>query len=266
MEERVGDSFDDVQIRADPRAAEAAEQLNARAFTVGNHIVFNHGEYDPESAEGQHVLAHELAHVRQQTGGALSMLPQEDLALEIDPDSELEREAEETAERVVSGGELNIRRMQNTDIHLQRWEDQPRRDNGEFGEKDADQAYDEDKPYADSRPKYAPGQVEEVWRRAKQEGDDDIVEDPNTGQLLTWDRSRDRTEQWHMGHKPDREYQYLHRYYMLGIITKDEFIEEYQNPDHYRPEAPIPNQSQKYEGDGEYWENKWGEIEEYTDD
>jgi hypothetical protein len=120
MEERMGDSFGDVQIHADPRAAEAAEQLNARAFTVGNHIAFNHGEYDPESAEGQHVLAHELAHVRQQTGGALSMLPQEDVALEIDPDPELEREAEETAERVMAGGELDIRRMHNTDIHVQR--------------------------------------------------------------------------------------------------------------------------------------------------
>ena len=108
MEERMGDSFGDVQIHADPRAAEAAEQLNARAFTVGNHIAFNHGEYDPSSAEGQHVLAHELAHVRQQTGGALSMLPQEDVALEIDPDPELEREAEETAERVMAGGKLDI--------------------------------------------------------------------------------------------------------------------------------------------------------------
>ncbi|RYJ07752.1 DUF4157 domain-containing protein [Halogeometricum borinquense] len=39
-------------------------------------MAFNHGEYDPSSAEGQHVLAHELAHVRQQTGGAVSMLPQ----------------------------------------------------------------------------------------------------------------------------------------------------------------------------------------------
>jgi hypothetical protein len=120
MERRMGDSFDDVQIHADPRAAEAAEQLNARAFTVGNHVVFNHGEYDPESAEGQHVLAHELAHVRQQTGGALSMLPQEDLALEIDPDPELEREAAETAERVVSGGEIGVHRMRHTKIHIQR--------------------------------------------------------------------------------------------------------------------------------------------------
>jgi hypothetical protein len=66
------------------------------------------------------VLAHELAHVRQQTGGAVSMLPQRELALEIDPDPELEREAEETAERVMKGGELGIERLQNTDVHVQR--------------------------------------------------------------------------------------------------------------------------------------------------
>jgi hypothetical protein len=48
------------------------------------------------------------------------MLPQEDLALEVDPDPGLEREAEETAERVVSGGELNIRRMQEAVILVQR--------------------------------------------------------------------------------------------------------------------------------------------------
>ncbi|RZH69730.1 DUF4157 domain-containing protein, partial [Natrinema altunense] len=81
----MGDSLGDVRIHTGPKAAQACDQINARAFTVGNHVAFNAGEYDPSSPEGQHVLAHELAHVRQQTGGAVSMLPQEDLGLEIDP-------------------------------------------------------------------------------------------------------------------------------------------------------------------------------------
>ncbi|SEL78969.1 protein of unknown function [Haloferax larsenii] len=101
------------------QAAKACEDINARAFTVGNHIAFNHGEYDPSSAEGQHVLAHELAHVRQQTGGAVSMLPQTG-ELEIDPDERLEREAEETAKRVMRGGELGIRAFSRTEYHVQR--------------------------------------------------------------------------------------------------------------------------------------------------
>jgi hypothetical protein len=116
----MSESFDDVQIHTGARAADAAEAIDARAFTVGNHIVFNHGEYDPESPEGQRVLIHELAHVRQQTGGALSMLPQEDVALEVDPDPRLEREAEETAQRVVRGEELGIQRLSNTTVHVQR--------------------------------------------------------------------------------------------------------------------------------------------------
>jgi len=102
----MGDNLGDVRVHTGPQAANACDDINARAFTVGNHVAFNSGEYDPESAEGQHVLAHELAHVRQQTGGAVSMLPQEDVGLEIDPDPALEREAEETAKRVMEGGEL----------------------------------------------------------------------------------------------------------------------------------------------------------------
>ncbi|ELZ01230.1 hypothetical protein C482_08541 [Natrialba chahannaoensis JCM 10990] len=120
MEERMGDSFGDVRIHTDAQAAQACEEINARAFTVGNHIAFNDGEYDPTSPEGQHILAHELAHVRQQTGGVISMMPKPDANLQIDPDPQLEQEAEETAQRVMAGGELGIQRMQKTEIHVQR--------------------------------------------------------------------------------------------------------------------------------------------------
>ncbi|RZH69335.1 eCIS core domain-containing protein [Natrinema altunense] len=120
MEDRMGDSLGDVRVHTGPQAAKACEAINARAFTVGNHIAFNHGEYDPSSPDGQHVLAHELAHVRQQTGGAVSMLPQENLELEIDPEPQLERDAEETAQRVMEGGELGIQRMKETEVHVQR--------------------------------------------------------------------------------------------------------------------------------------------------
>ncbi|ELZ08791.1 hypothetical protein C478_17946 [Natrinema thermotolerans DSM 11552] len=122
MEARMGDSLGDVRIHTGPQAASACEDINARAFTVGNHVAFNHGEYDPESAEGQHVLAHELAHVRQQTGGAISMLPQEG-TLEIDPDERLEREAEETAQRVMRGGKIGVHRMRKSEVHVQRMPD-----------------------------------------------------------------------------------------------------------------------------------------------
>ncbi|ELY91638.1 hypothetical protein C485_01380 [Natrinema altunense JCM 12890] len=38
----------------------ACETITDRAFTVGNHVALNHGEYDPSSPDGQHVLGHEL--------------------------------------------------------------------------------------------------------------------------------------------------------------------------------------------------------------
>ena len=119
MEDRMGDSFGDVRIHTGSTAAEACESINARAFTVGNHIAFNSGEYDPSSPEGQHVLAHELAHVRQQTKGAVSMLPQENVELEVDPDPALEREAEEAAQQAMDDGPVVVNRM-GTEMHVQR--------------------------------------------------------------------------------------------------------------------------------------------------
>jgi len=61
----MSDLSGNIQVHTGSSAAAACESVNARVFTVGNHIAFNTGEYDPGSPEGQHVLAHELAHVRQ---------------------------------------------------------------------------------------------------------------------------------------------------------------------------------------------------------
>ncbi len=119
MEERMGDSFGDVRIHADATAAKACEEINARAFTVGNHIAFNHGEYDPESPAGQHILAHELAHVRQQTGADISMMPQDDSGLAIDPDPQLEREADEAAANALEDGPVVVNRK-GIETHIQR--------------------------------------------------------------------------------------------------------------------------------------------------
>ena len=60
--------FSGVMIHRDARAAAAARAVNARAFTLGSHIVLAAGEYQPQSSAGRRLLAHELAHVMQQTG------------------------------------------------------------------------------------------------------------------------------------------------------------------------------------------------------
>ncbi|EMA34496.1 eCIS core domain-containing protein, partial [Halobiforma nitratireducens] len=110
-------NFSNARVHTGPKAAEAAEAIDAKAFTCDNAIGFNSGEYDPNSPEGQFLLAH----VKQQHGGApISMMPQANADLEIDPDPQLEREADQTAKEALSGEEpLTVSRM-GTDVHIQR--------------------------------------------------------------------------------------------------------------------------------------------------
>lgn len=66
MEGAFGTGFDNVRVHTGSQANELNESLNARAFTTGSDIFFKGGEYNPESGEGQKLLAHELTHVVQQ--------------------------------------------------------------------------------------------------------------------------------------------------------------------------------------------------------
>ncbi len=66
MESRFGYNFNNVRIHSDNQAAEAAQSINARAFTKGNNIVFAQGQYLPQKRYGLNLLAHELTHTIQQ--------------------------------------------------------------------------------------------------------------------------------------------------------------------------------------------------------
>jgi len=63
-----GFDFTRVRVHDDTRAAQSARSLDAAAYTVGDHIVFNSGRYAPGSVEGRQLLAHELVHVVQDGG------------------------------------------------------------------------------------------------------------------------------------------------------------------------------------------------------
>jgi|GEM_PF-2764143 len=67
-ENRMGADFSAVKIHTDKDAAESAKDINAKAYTVGNDIVFNDGRYDTNSDEGRKLVAHELTHVMQNNG------------------------------------------------------------------------------------------------------------------------------------------------------------------------------------------------------
>ncbi|HKQ30668.1 MAG TPA: DUF4157 domain-containing protein [Burkholderiales bacterium] len=73
FEPRFGHDFDDVRIHTNTKAAESAQSVSARAYTVGNNIAFNEGEYSPQSTAGQRLLAHELTHVVQQSQGGRAL-------------------------------------------------------------------------------------------------------------------------------------------------------------------------------------------------
>ncbi|WP_299222280.1 DUF4157 domain-containing protein [uncultured Aquimarina sp.] len=66
MNQGIGADFSNVKIHTDTNAIHMNQQLNAKAFTNGSDVYFNQGQYNPQSSEGKHLLAHELTHVVQQ--------------------------------------------------------------------------------------------------------------------------------------------------------------------------------------------------------
>ena len=67
FEARFGYGFDKVRVHTDNTADHSAAAVNARAYTVGHHIVFGAGQCGPSTAEGKKLMAHELTHVMQQS-------------------------------------------------------------------------------------------------------------------------------------------------------------------------------------------------------
>jgi len=70
FETRFRRDFSGVRLHTDSQAAASAAAVDAHAYTVGTDIVFGASRYAPDTNAGQHLLAHELAHVVQQ-GAAL---------------------------------------------------------------------------------------------------------------------------------------------------------------------------------------------------
>jgi len=74
MEPRFGSDFSHVRVHDDGQAQASARAVDAAAYTVGSHIVFGSGQLRPQTETGQHLLAHELSHVLQQSGSAAAAL------------------------------------------------------------------------------------------------------------------------------------------------------------------------------------------------
>jgi len=94
LESRLGHDLSHVRLHTGSAAERSARAVSADAYTVGQHVVFGAGQYNPHSAAGEQLLTHELVHTLQQPriSGSPGPLP-------IDaPDSPHEVEAERTAQ------------------------------------------------------------------------------------------------------------------------------------------------------------------------
>ena len=78
MQWRFGHDFSRVRVHCDTASAASTRHVNANAYTTG-HIVFGAGGFNPRTADGRRLLAHELTHVIQQTGG-IATVAQRDAA------------------------------------------------------------------------------------------------------------------------------------------------------------------------------------------
>lgn len=100
FEPRFGRDLSGIRLHTDARAASSAHAVNARAYTVGDDVVFGAGTYAPHTTAGQQLLAHELVHAIQQGN-----IPQSTSApLRIsDPSDHWEQQADNAARDVVQG-------------------------------------------------------------------------------------------------------------------------------------------------------------------
>lgn len=95
MESAIGADFSGVRVHSDAQADTLSRAVNARAFTVGQDVYFRQGAYDPGSSGGRELLAHELTHVVQQSGGGV----QRKLTVS-QPGDKYEQEADQVAQAV----------------------------------------------------------------------------------------------------------------------------------------------------------------------
>ncbi|MEW2619487.1 DUF4157 domain-containing protein [Streptomyces sp. NPDC048106] len=97
MEARLGADFSDVRVHTGAAARRSAAEVNARAYTSGNHVVIGDGGGD------RHTLAHELTHVIQQRSGPVAGTDNGSGLRVSDPSDRFEREAEANARRALAG-------------------------------------------------------------------------------------------------------------------------------------------------------------------
>ena len=114
MEARIGQPLGHISIHDDSRSQALANDLGARAFTLGNQIAFGAGNYQPHTQTGQRLIAHELVHTLQQAKLSTNQqFVQRDIIFDeeaaqstrriIDPETGKETESDSAFSEFVSG-------------------------------------------------------------------------------------------------------------------------------------------------------------------
>jgi len=101
MEQRLGADFGSVRLHTDGAATASAASVQARAYTVGEHVVVPEAAYRPDTTEGLRTLAHELTHVVQQRQGPVEGTDVGGGIRVSDPGDRFEQAAEQSADRVL---------------------------------------------------------------------------------------------------------------------------------------------------------------------
>ncbi|HEY7957392.1 MAG TPA: DUF4157 domain-containing protein, partial [Polyangia bacterium] len=119
LEAQFQADFSEVQIHTGPEANASAKAVGARAYTTGHDLYFADGAYDPGSAAGQELIAHELTHVVQQKQGAVQAAVQHKSEVS-QPGDPAELEADRVAAQVVAGRSVSVGAAPSAAVHLKR--------------------------------------------------------------------------------------------------------------------------------------------------
>jgi hypothetical protein len=105
FESSLGADLSSVRVHTGEESAQAAKAVGARAYTTGQDIHFGAGHYNPSSAFGVHLLAHEVAHTVQQAGAAPTMQHKLEVST---PGDAAEVEADRAADAMVAGEQVRV--------------------------------------------------------------------------------------------------------------------------------------------------------------
>ena len=108
MEHSFGQSFDNVRVHTGATADGVTREHRAEALTVGSHIAFGAGRFRPDTESGQHLVAHELAHVAQQANSSGGVVAHQARSIESVPGEPAEVAAESAAFQAMRGERVQL--------------------------------------------------------------------------------------------------------------------------------------------------------------